>query len=699
MLKNLYIATTAPRSGKSLVVLGIMELLSRRVERLGFFRPVVRRADSADNDTELVCRRYQLKFPCGSLHALTHDEARTLVTEGRLEELLERVFVKYKELERQCDFVVCEGTDLTGLATALEFDVNAQIANQIAAPVLVVANGRNRTSKEVAGLARVAREAFEEEGSTIFATVVNRVDRGRVAEASAELKSTWVFQDPAYVLPEEETLGQPTVGEIVTALGAKPLHGADLDLNRPARNYKIAAMQLPHFLGRMQDGSLVIASGDRADVVLGSIAAFHSSNHPKVAGIILTGGLGLSSEVNHLIEGLGQSTLPIFSVDSETYETASQVSEVVATITADNPRKIATALGVFENHVDVLELEQRIQVTRSTRVTPIMFEYELLERAKADKQHIVLPEGEDERILEATDILLHRGGVDITLLGDEEEIRNAAVAQGLDIDSANIIDPATSDRLEEYAAAYHQLRKHKGVTEDQARDVMRDVSYFGTMMVYKGVADGMTSGAAHSTAHTIRPAFEFIRARSDRAIVSSVFFMCLEDRVLVYGDCAVNPNPNPEQLADIAIASAHTARTFGVEPLVAMLSYSSGESGRGDDVDRVREATRLARQLRPDLKIEGPIQYDAAVDLGVARKKMPNSDVAGRATVFIFPDLNTGNNTYKAVQRSADVIAIGPVLQGLRKPVNDLSRGCKVPDIVNTVSITAIQAQTVDQKS
>jgi len=696
MLKNLYIGTTAPRSGKSLVVLGIMELLSRRVERLGFFRPIVRQADATDNDTELVRRRYQLKFPHESLHALTHDEARTLVTEGRSEELLERVFTRYKELERQCDFVVCEGTDLTGLAAAFEFDVNAQIANQIAAPVLVVANGRNRTLEEVVGLARVAREAFEEEGSTIFATVVNRINPGSVEEAADRLQSAWSFQDPVYVLPEDEMLGQPTVCEIVAALRAKPLHGADLDLNRVARNYKIAAMQLPNFLGRVKDGSLVIASGDRSDVVLGCIAAFHSSNHPKVSGIILTGGLDLSSEVNRLIEGLGQSTLPIFCVEPETYETASQVSEVVATIAADNPRKIATALGLFENHVDLGELEHRIQVTRSTRVTPIMFEYELLERAKADKKHIVLPEGEDERILEATDILLHRGVVDVTLLGNEERIRKAAVAQGFDIDAATIIDPSISNRFEEYAATYHDLRKHKGVTEDQARDVMRDVSYFGTMMVCLDVADGMTSGAAHSTGHTIRPAFEFIRARSDRLVVSSVFFMCLEDRVLVYGDCAVNPNPDPRQLADIAVASAQTAQTFGVGPLIAMLSYSSGESGKGDDVNKVREATRLARQLRPDLKIEGPIQYDAAVDPGVARKKMPKSEVAGRATVFIFPDLNTGNNTYKAVQRSANAIAVGPVLQGLRKPVNDLSRGCQVPDIVNTVAITAIQAQTIE---
>jgi phosphate acetyltransferase len=244
-----------------------------------------------------------------------------------------------------------------------------------------------------------------------------------------------------------------------------------------------------------------------------------------------------------------------------------------------------------------------------------------------------------------------------------------------------------------YAENYYELRRHKGISEQMAYDTMADVSYFGTMMVHNGEADGMVSGAAHTTQHTIRPAFEIIKTKPDCSIVSSVFLMCLADRVLVFGDCAVNPNPTSEQLADIAISSAGTALMFGVEPRVAMLSYSTGESGKGADVEIVREATRIAKKLRPDLKIEGPMQYDAAVDAGVAQAKMPGSEVAGDATVLVFPDLNTGNNTYKAVQRSAHAVAIGPVLQGLNKPVNDLSRGCTVSDIVNTVAITAIQAR------
>ncbi|MFC1765681.1 phosphate acetyltransferase [Planctomycetota bacterium] len=697
MLKNLYIATTGPRSGKSLVLLGVMELLSRRVGRLGFFRPVIRDGEGPDNDIELVRQRYQLEGAYESFYGMTRMEAARLISQDKSEELVERVFSRYKDVERNCDFVVVEGTDLTGVTAALEFDLNARIANQIGAPVLIVTDGVGRTREEILGLGRLARESFTDEHCTIFATVVNRVSRKFIADARAESSKAWPFKDPIYVLPEDEGLSNPTVGRIAACLGAKPVHGTDRNTNRTVINYKIAAMELANFLGRLEDNCLIITPGDRADIVVGSLAAYLSTNHPQAAGVILTGGLTLSPEIIRLIEGLGESVLPIYTVESDTYETASIVNAVTSAITPDNPRRIAKALGVFEKHIDLLELDNCFDVTRSSRVTPIMFQYELIERARADKQHIVLPEGNDERILRAAEILLQREVVNITILGQENEIRKACTTFDLNLDAARIINPATSPLLDSYGQTYYELRKHKGVTEEQAHDTLMDVSYFGTMMVYMNAAHAMVSGAAHTTGHTIRPSFEFIKVRPDRQIVSSVFFMCLEDRVLVYGDCAVNPNPNPEQLADIAIASAQTAATFGIEPLVAMLSYSSGRSGTGEDVNKVREATEIAQRLRPDLKIEGPIQYDAAVDPGVGLKKMPDSEVAGRATVFIFPDLNTGNNTYKAVQRSANALAIGPVLQGLRKPVNDLSRGCTVPDIVNTVAITAIQAQNLGE--
>ena len=327
----------------------------------------------------------------------------------------------------------------------------------------------------------------------------------------------------------------------------------------------------------------------------------------------------------------------------------------------------------------------------------MMFQYELLERAKQRRRRIVLPESEDERVLRAADIVLRRGAVELVILGNEEEVRGRATGWGLVLDQAEIVDPLTSPKRAEYAEMYHELRKHKGMTPELALDVVGEGSYFGTLMVQTGAVDGMVSGAAHTTADTIRPAFEIIRARPGVSVVSSVFFMCMPDQVLVYGDCAVNPQPDAEQLADIAISSADTAAAFGVEPRIAMLSYSTGKSGRGEQVENVRQATALVRERRPELKVEGPIQYDAAVDAHVASLKLPESEVAGRATVFIFPDLDTGNVAYKAVQRSAGVVAIGPVLQGLRKPINDLSRGCNVVDIVNTVAITAIQAQGEEQ--
>jgi phosphate acetyltransferase len=307
----------------------------------------------------------------------------------------------------------------------------------------------------------------------------------------------------------------------------------------------------------------------------------------------------------------------------------------------------------------------------------------------------VLPEGDDDRILLAADLLVKQNVVDITILGVKENIEAAAKRLNItfDFDKIKIINPATSDKLSGYAQTLCDLRKAKGVSLEMARDLMHDVSYFGTMMVFKGEADGMVSGAAHTTQHTIRPALQFVKTKPGIATVSSVFFMCLPNRVSVFGDCAVNPNPTSEQLADIAISSAETSKMFGIEPKVAMLSYSSGTSGEGEDVEKVRKATEIVRQKRPDLKVEGPIQYDAAVDPSVGKKKMPNSEVAGQASVLIFPDLNTGNNTYKAVQRETGALAIGPMLQGLNKPVNDLSRGCTVDDIFNTVVITSIQAQ------
>ena len=695
MANNLYIATLEPRSGKSVVALGLMELLSRRIRKLGFFRPIIPDVKT-DNNIRLILSRYNLNLSHDDMYAYKNDKAQNMSAAGQHETLLKNILAKYKQLESRCDFILCEGTDYTGVSSAFEFDFNAEVANNLGSPILAVVNGRGKSADEVVDAVRFAHESFSGKGCTILATVVNRVDSKMTVTLKKLLADPKISREPVYLLPAEPSLGKPTVGEVVTALKGQILQGDPDGLNREIHDFKIAALNLPHFLDYIEDGTLIITPGDRADVILGSLAASVSETYPNISGILLTGGLQLEPQVQRLIKGFKKaSPVPIFSVDTDTYTTAMNAGSVRASLTPENSRKIASALGLFESHVNVSEIEDRIKVVRSKRVTPIMFEYELIERAKADRQHIVLPEGHEDRILRASEILLRRKVADLTLLGRPEKISQKISGLGLDLAGVTIIDPTTSELLETYAQTYYDLRKHKGISQELARDTLTDVSYFGTMMVSKGAAGGMVSGAIHTTGDTIRPALQIIRTQPGYSVVSSVFLMCLSDRVLVYGDCAVNLDPNAEELADIAISSAETAAIYGIEPRVAMCSYSTGESGTGTDVEKVRQATQIAKKRRPNLKIEGPIQYDAAVDAGVAKTKMPHSEVAGHATVFIFPDLNTGNNLYKAVQRSANAVAIGPVLQGLNKPVNDLSRGCTITDIINTVAITAIQAQAV----
>ena len=470
------------------------------------------------------------------------------------------------------------------------------------------------------------------------------------------------------------------------------VHGDESLLSREVMDVMVAGMTAEHVLERLSEGAVVITPGDRSDVVLAVASAHAAEGFPTLAAIILNGGLPLHREIARLVTGVGLR-LPIIATELDTFATASAVANTRGRVTAESESKIDTAIELMERHVDISDMLTRLAIPIPTVTTPQMFAYGLMERARADRKRIVLPEGDDDRILLAAGRLLRRGLADLTILGEESQVRSRAAELGVDLCAATVINPHTSELCEPFAAQYADLRKGKGVTLEQARETICDVSYFGTMLVHNGIVDGMVSGAAHTTAHTVRPAFEIIRTQPGVSTVSSIFLMCLADRVLAYGDCAIVPDPTAEELADIAISSARTAAQFGIEPRVAMLSYSTGESGSGAGVDKVRAATELVRQRAPGLQVEGPIQYDAAVDPTVAAAKMPDSAVAGRATVLIFPDLNTGNNTYKAVQRSAGAIAIGPVLQGLNKPVNDLSRGALVEDIVYTVAITAIQAQ------
>jgi len=695
-MPGIYIMSSEPQSGKTIAALGIMEALAGRVHRLSVFRPLVAEGEDRDRLINLVSSRYSLQGTYEDMYGTTYADARKLLTAGGQEDLYREILVKFRALENSSDIVICIGTDYRGASAALEFDLNIEVANNLGTPIIPVINGYRRTPSLIVDVAKVMINSLKARSVTLLSLVVNRVQPDEKENVLTTLIRAFPEGFPIYVLPENPILDTVSVQEISDALKAEMISGDRTWLDGEVKYIKIAAMELPHFLDHIEDGSLVITPGDRSDIILGSLTADMSRSYPRIAGLLLTGGIPPAEQVRKLLDGLEMAPVPVLSVRTDTFTTAMNVNAVEPSIVHDSTRKIAAVLGMVESSVDLPALVERIAVARSKKQTPLMFQYELIERAKRQRRKIVLPEGEEERILRAAEIVILRGICDIILLGNPDEIRRKVNALGLSLCDVKIIDPVSSELRKQFADTYFEARKHKGISADMAYDTMSDVSYFGTMMVHLGYADGMVSGSVHTTAHTIRPALEFVKTRPGISIVSSVFFMCLADQVLVYGDCAINPEPTAEQLADIAISSAETARAFGIEPRIAMLSYSTGESGKGPEVDKVRTATTIAHGQRPDLKIEGPLQYDAAVDSSVAKVKLPKSEVAGRATVFIFPDLNAGNNAYKAVQRSANALAIGPVLQGLNKPVNDLSRGATVPDIVNTIAITAIQAQSGD---
>ena len=465
MVKSLYIAAVAPGSGKSIVALGIMEMLSRRIRRLGYFRPVVPSAKEPDNNIRLIKARYNLNLAYEDMYACAHGDARNLVAEGRIDALLKNILNKYKQLEDRCGFVLCEGTDFTGVSSAFEFEFNAEVANNLGSAILVLVNGRGKSPDEITDTAQVARESFEDKGCTVAATIINRVDLNQVADIKDQINEIGLETAPIYVLPEEASLGKPTVGEIARNLNAQILQGEPAGLNRDVNDIKVAAMNLPHFLERIEDGDLIITPGDRADVILATLATTVSDTSPNIAGLLLTGGLMPENPVQRLIRGFKKySPIPVAFVATDTYTTALNASVVRPALTPENDRKIATALGMFESHVDTRQLEERIQVVRSNRVTPMMFEYELIERAKADRRRIVLPEGAEERILCAGEILLRRGVADLILLGDPEKIKNKIGLLGLNLDGIEIVDRQTSEHRRDFARIYYELRKHKGVS-------------------------------------------------------------------------------------------------------------------------------------------------------------------------------------------------------------------------------------------
>ena len=691
MATRIYVTSAEGGTGKSTIAVGLLETLKGSVARVGVFRPISRTGPDRDYVLEMLLEHASAALPyeecVGATYPEVHDDA-----EGALSRIVDR----FSTMEESCDAVVILGSDYTDVGSPTELATNARIAANLAAPVLLVLGGRTeggefRSPAALASLSRISTDELKAEHASVLAVVVNRADPASLDAIPAAITAEHP-EVPAWAIPEDAELVAPLLRHVLTAADATLVSGDRAGLDRPVRDTVVAAMSLDNVLPRLTDDAVVVVPGDRSEIVLGALMAHLSPTFASLSGIVLNGGFPVAPAVQQLLDGLG-STLPIATNALGTFDTAVRITQARSRLAADSPQKYAAALALFERHVEAADLVARLSLPASPVMTPLRFEHLLIERARAERKHIVLPESDDDRILQAAGIVLQRGIADLTILGDEATVRARAGQLGVDIAAAQVIattDPALHER---FTDVYAEARKHKGISRQAAADTVTDVSYFGTLMVHLGLADGMVSGARHTTAHTIRPGFEIVKTSPGVSVVSSVFLMALADRVLVYGDCAVIPEPTVEQLADIAISSAATARQFGIEPRVAMLSYSTGESGTGAEVDRVRAATELVKTRAPELPVAGPIQYDAAADPTVGESKMPGSDVAGRATVFVFPDLNTGNNTYKAVQRSAGAVAIGPVLQGLAKPINDLSRGALVRDIVNTIAITAIQAQ------
>ncbi|MBP4142387.1 phosphate acetyltransferase [Flavobacterium sp. P4023] len=695
MNKAIYIATSEHNSGKSIITLGLMSMLIGKTAKVGYFRPIIEDFEDGklDNHIETVISHFGLDIDFEDAFAITKSKLIKKKNKGKIGEVLDLIIDKYKRLEEQFDFVLVEGTSFSGEGTVIELDMNVLIAKNLGIPTIIVGSGVGKTLDELIDSLYLAYDSFKVKDVEVLAVIANKVQPENIKLVTDGLKSNLPKEVLVDAIPIISSLHNPTIKEIVEVLGAKVLFGAD-SLNNEVGNFSVGAMQLRNYLLHLKENALVITPGDRADIILGALQANESANYPTISGIVLTGNILPEDSIIKLIEGL-TTIVPIITVEGGTYGITNQLGNIKSKIYADNKHKIEASITTFEKYVDLDGLSKKLSSFEADGMTPKMFQYNLVKRAKQHRKHIVLPEGSDERIIIATSRLLAMDVVDISIIGNKKQIESKVAELGIafDFSKVNIINPIESEKYEDYVNTYYELRKNKNVSMAMAKDLMEDVSYFGTMMVYKGDADGMVSGAAHTTQHTILPALQFIKTKPDTCIVSSIFFMCLEDRVSVFGDCAINPNPTAEQLAEIAISSADSSLAFGIEPKIAMLSYSSGASGKGDEVDKVRAATEIVRKKRPDLKIEGPIQYDAAVDMEVGKSKMPNSEVAGQASVLIFPDLNTGNNTYKAVQRETGALAIGPMLQGLNKPVNDLSRGCTVDDIINTVVITAIQAQ------
>jgi phosphate acetyltransferase len=706
MARTLLLVPIGHRAGLTSVAVGLVRALERTGIRVAFAKPLGQAFASRrpDHSTALIRAITDLHPP----EPLDAHHAAALLSEGTDQRLMEEIVAQVGPLERDADVVVVEGLvpDATKVYSSR---VNRLMAEALDADLILVGTARARTVAELAEDFDIVTRGYQEKGLRVEGVVLNRV--GRSGESpSASLSATAVhrptesgllpriqseaakrgLQSPVVgAVPYDPSLAALRVRDLAEAIGARVLREGQGD-GRRVSAVRIGDMTVAHLESQLQPGALIVTPGDRADVLMASALASLSGR--PLAGVLLTGGYDPPVAVIDLCQRAFEGGMVLLATDESTTEMARRLSELDLGIAADDRVLAEAVANTVASHLDPAWVDGLRAPTRPRRLSPPAFRHRLLEEARAAAQRIVLPEGDEPRTVAAATVCEERGIARCILLASREAVGRTAADQGIVLpDSLETIDP--TEVASRYVDPLVRLRAHKGLTPEQATVELEDPVVLGTMMLALGEVDGLVSGAVHTTANTVRPALQLIRTASDARLVSSIFFMGLPDQVLVYGDCAINPDPDAEELADIAIQSAESAAAFGIPPRVAMISYSTGDSGQGADIDKVRRATEIAQSRRPDLCLDGPLQYDAAVIPDVARKKAPESPVAGKATVLVFPDLNTGNTTYKAVQRSARVISIGPMLQGLAKPVNDLSRGASVEDIIYTIALTAIQAK------
>ncbi|OOF40136.1 phosphate acetyltransferase [Rodentibacter mrazii] len=695
--------------GLTSVSLGLIQSLEQKGAKVGFMKPISQPnsgEDQLDRTTSIVRTSTALE----TVEPFMLSVAESLIGQNQSDVLLEKIVENHQQLSKNNEIIVVEGLIPTRKHTYAN-SINYEIAQTLDAEIILVAAPATETPAELKERVEAAASLFGGKNNpNLLGVVVNKFnapidESGRTRpdlteifdsfqhSRNSEAELTKLFSNSAIKLlacmPWSADLIATRAIDLVKHLGATIINEGNI--NRRIRSITFCARSLPNMLEHFRAGSLLVVSADRPDVIVA--AALAASNGIEIGGMLLTGGYKIDAQINKLCQHVFESTqLPIFRIEGNTWQTALNLQSFNLEVPVDDKERIENIKRYISEKFSPDFINNLVAgSTRLRRLSPPAFRFQLTELARAAKKRIVLPEGDEPRTIKAAALCAERGIAECVLLADPASVQRVAEAQGVELGKGiTIINPA--DVRENYVDRLVELRKAKGMTEAAAREQLEDTVVLGTMMLEANEVDGLVSGAVHTTANTIRPPMQIIKTAPSSSIVSSIFFMLLPDQVLVYGDCAVNPDPNAEQLAEIAIQSADSAKAFGIDPKVAMISYSTGTSGSGADVEKVKEATRIAKEKRPDLIIDGPLQYDAAVMEDVARSKAPNSPVAGKATVFIFPDLNTGNTTYKAVQRSADLVSIGPMLQGMRKPVNDLSRGALVDDIVYTIALTAIQA-------